>query len=861
MIKKYLPYILILIILVGLFSPIVDVHAAGNDFKTEIDDGCADILNSSFSGCLLKLVYYTIFQLPSFLLWLSAQFFNAMVAIGISSSMTASSEFIPSAWAVVRDLSNVFFILILLYIALQTILGIGHETKKAIAQVIVMALLINFSMFFTKVVIDTSNILAMVFYNKLNVSTPGGQTYTPSTPGSYAEKDISGAIYRNFDATKLVGPDLLNRLKTIDVFGNPVTEQQLPLSLTLGMMVLAGAIMGYAAYAFFISGISFLGRLIELWVLIIFSPFAFMSSTLPQLSKRSYIGWDDWLHKLLATSFMAPIFMFFLYLIFLILQSNIFKNTTAGFTAGPGIIANILSILMPALIILALLRKMTHYAQEGGGEFGKMIVGGAKIAGGLALGAATGGAALLGTGAIGGLATKAAGSEFLKEGAKNKGIGGYAARMALKGANYGSKASFDLRNAPGVGSLSGKLGLDLQSAKVMGLGTKEGGFKGEAERVAKELKEESEMQKTSMSDSEVKEWSKKRQEKWVKNGSKPDDKPKEYSTAKELNHDRLHAYQENLGQSGLLGTAAYEAVRLGGSKWGGIINNKNFSESEEYKKKFKEKHGENSTVEYDGEIAKKVNDARVKMAKLAIGATAAILSGGKLGAAVTGLGGGSMGMAGLAGTVASNLGTAGAIAGGAGAYGYYSTETKGEGKFDAELKKHEKDEKKISDRIDSIQNLLEKGKSYGVVEEEDGKNKVNLDKLEQAIASEEFENKKIEIELKKLVEAGGADSAGIARLKAAAITNMTKTSELKKMRNAEKELYDLGKDMSAFNAHGKDDHKDEKHGGGHAASAHETHAPTPGDAAATHAAPVADSHGDSHGGGDHGGDHGGGGHH
>ena len=36
----------------------------------------------------------------------------------------------------------------------------------------------------------------------------------------------------------------------------------------------------------------------------------------PFLDKIEYIGWKNWSEKLIATSFMAPIFMFFLYLIF-----------------------------------------------------------------------------------------------------------------------------------------------------------------------------------------------------------------------------------------------------------------------------------------------------------------------------------------------------------------------------------------------------------------------------------------------------------------------------------------------------------------------------------------------------------------
>ena len=78
----------------------------------------------------------------------------------------------------------------------------------------------------------------------------------------------------------------------------------------LGIVVIAGAIMSFAAYCFFVSGLAFLARMIELWVLIIFSPFAFMSFAVPKLSGTEYIGWDDWFKRLMKGRFMAPVFMF-----------------------------------------------------------------------------------------------------------------------------------------------------------------------------------------------------------------------------------------------------------------------------------------------------------------------------------------------------------------------------------------------------------------------------------------------------------------------------------------------------------------------------------------------------------------------
>ena len=53
---------------------------------------------------------------------------------------------VVAGWVIVRDICNMFFILILLVIAFATILRVeGYDIKKMIPKLIIMAVLINFS--------------------------------------------------------------------------------------------------------------------------------------------------------------------------------------------------------------------------------------------------------------------------------------------------------------------------------------------------------------------------------------------------------------------------------------------------------------------------------------------------------------------------------------------------------------------------------------------------------------------------------------------------------------------------------------------------------------------------------------------
>ncbi len=477
-IGKIIPYSLILLILAGLFNPMVKVDAQGagapagtpiitptttpapinnltpaqiakqtaEDAKKVADKESGNALYDSLTscppidGCIVRIIYWLFYYIPSFLLGVVANFFNTIIALTIQSDLYTKATFVRNAWTVVRDFSNIFFILVLLYIAIQTILGLGHETKKMIAKVVIMALLINFSIFFTKVVIDSSNILALIFYNKINVTVvkngiTGDTNYIPVLAKG-TDKDMTGKMMAYFDPTKVLTKEFFDKFRkstyTFSVKGAALAAgggalvgswipivgtgigavagvvgyalsgfaNDIPLSIMAGFIIIAGLIIIFATYAFFITGLSFLARMIELWVLIIFSPFAFMSWTIPKLAGVEYIGWESWIKRLLKTAFMAPIFMFFLYLIFMIIQSNIFiSSLMARNEIKQTWMETTIFMIIPALVILILLLKATKFAKEASGKLGEMMISGANLVTGLAVGgAALGGASILRTG-------------------------------------------------------------------------------------------------------------------------------------------------------------------------------------------------------------------------------------------------------------------------------------------------------------------------------------------------------------------------------------------------------------------------------------------------------------------------------
>ncbi len=525
---------------------------APKDPNADIFGSCSGwnlVVAWNVTGCVVRAFHLVFMVLPSMVLYLTAYIFNAMLALTLGTVLYKNG-FLPEAWRIVRDFSNIFFILVLLYISIKMILGLGGaEVKKMIAQVIVAALLINFSMFMTQVVIDASNMLALIFYNKIQVTS---QTYTPfiSTKNGVQDKDIAGAIASGFNPAKFINPadvaeinnkavtsgglfyDLKNIAKDPSTTINPLRpldntttnlkigwavaksaltgggdEKTFPPSIALAIIFTACAVYLFASYAFFIAGLAFIGRLIELWMLIIFSPFAFMSLSVPKLKGIEYLGWDAWLKRLLAVAFMAPVFMFFLLLISKLVQINIFKGMENIPGQTPITIPHVLVMLIiPAIIYISLLWKAVDYAKKGAGEFGSAIIKYGQMAavavGGLAVGAATGGVGLAASSTLGSLAAKTASSSSLLKASTQKGIGGWAARMTLKGAEYGANASFDARKLPGVGGMMKKMGMKTESStitKALGLSSA-GGYEGRKKRMEEEREKREKQLKVRGSD-------------------------------------------------------------------------------------------------------------------------------------------------------------------------------------------------------------------------------------------------------------------------------------------------------------------------------------------------------------------------
>lgn len=362
--------------------------------STEIDFGCNWYLPFTPS-CLLSLIYHVIFVPLAWITTGAAKILDYFVYYSTSDA-SYRNVFVEKGWGTVRDIANVMFIIGLLFIAIKTILGINTtNNKKMLGNIIIFALLINFSLFATQVIVDASNILAKVFYHQITPVDSNGQ----KIEGNVEQRSVTVGIVDKFR------PQELLRAGTNSVGDIDLSNQTALSYLVIFLLI---ALMGFMIYIFISVSFLFVARTVSIWLAMILAPVAFASQAIDPHIKG--LGWSEWLSNLLKSAFMAPIFIFFLYII--ILFGDLFAIGGVSATGGEDTnIAAFMATFIPFMLIFVLLRQAKSLAVTYSGEMGKAISTGAVAIGGLALGGAAMGTAFAGRQIGGRIAAGAAKSQ------------------------------------------------------------------------------------------------------------------------------------------------------------------------------------------------------------------------------------------------------------------------------------------------------------------------------------------------------------------------------------------------------------------------------------------------------------------
>lgn len=314
---------------------------------------------SNWDLCLTNVVYVFTVGIGSSFAYVAASFFNLAVNLSLNGPIYALT-FISTGWTTARDLANMAFLFILIYIAFMLIFEAEtSHTMSLLAGVIVIALLVNFSFFFTRLVIDAGNILSIQFYNSIQAPSiqSTAQTSNVAAGVNTVASSITGAQKPTKDLTaSIMGMLQLQNLFNTTSFQNFYCPQGTNCSsgqagflttvITLSFLYIGAAIMFYLLTVMFVTvGIKFLVRIVILWFLIIASPLAFVARAMPDKSSLRHY-YKDWQDMLISHAFY-PVAFLFIFLILTNFTNQMGSCTNSGGTSSQSCLLNDIFTSLP----------------------------------------------------------------------------------------------------------------------------------------------------------------------------------------------------------------------------------------------------------------------------------------------------------------------------------------------------------------------------------------------------------------------------------------------------------------------------------------------------------------------------------
>jgi hypothetical protein len=213
---------------------------------------------------------------------------------------------VDTLWKIFRDFGNLIIIFSLLFLAIKTIVnGDGFADKKILGGVLLAAIFINFSLFFTKLVFDISNIATYSIMQstgsaqKNSANQGQGGSITANIANTFSFEKIDGQIYSSLNSEN--GATLVTRISALvthSIFG-------------MLLMIIIGCIFVAAALFLIIRFLIFL-------LLMITAPIGFIGKFIPAISGLTNKWWDE----LWKQSIAFPAFALMLYVALLFIESS-----------------------------------------------------------------------------------------------------------------------------------------------------------------------------------------------------------------------------------------------------------------------------------------------------------------------------------------------------------------------------------------------------------------------------------------------------------------------------------------------------------------------------------------------------------
>lgn len=259
-------------------------------------------VKAGIGGAIASLfgwVISVIIEVLALLVNLEINIFHKFAQFNNFLNVTAVKE----GWKLMRDLCNMFFIVILLIISFATILKLeSYSYKKWLGKLVIAAILINFSKTITGILIGFSQVVMLTFVS--------------------AFKDaVAGNLAQGLHLKEMMSVSLSKETKFItDNSGNSggVAGDAADALTVFGTLFLALALILVLVVVMLIIIVVLVGRIVSLWVLVILSPVAYLLQASPFGQKYAKQWWQELGKNLIS----GPVLAFFLWLAFLTIQKS-----------------------------------------------------------------------------------------------------------------------------------------------------------------------------------------------------------------------------------------------------------------------------------------------------------------------------------------------------------------------------------------------------------------------------------------------------------------------------------------------------------------------------------------------------------
>lgn len=246
-----------------LLDQATNIFSEGVGFAVAAVVGFIAMLLTTFLGLILTLLVKILVNVAQF-----EQFINVTT--------------VNTGWVIIRDLCNMFFVLVFLVIAFSTILRMEqYNAKKMLPKLLIMAVLINFSKTIFGFIIGFSQVIMMQFVD----------AFKDNGPGNF----INMFMVRDFLSIKAFNPKNTEAVSNWHTTVGIITALLALIITIIVVLVLLGTLVI---------------RIIMLWIYVILSPLVFLGFAFPPIAKYTGQIWEDFIKY----AIVGPVLAFFLYL-------------------------------------------------------------------------------------------------------------------------------------------------------------------------------------------------------------------------------------------------------------------------------------------------------------------------------------------------------------------------------------------------------------------------------------------------------------------------------------------------------------------------------------------------------------------